>query len=305
MVFREADDVLHRMMDDSTGEQSKSLVGHSGPVYGLSINPDRSLILSCSEDGTVRLWSLLTWTCLVCYKGHMFPVWDCTFAPNGYYFATCGHDRTARLWATDQSQALRIFHGHFSDVDCLAFHPNCNYVGTGSSDRSLRLWDCVTGNCVRLMTGHKSTVLVISFSPDGRFIASGSSDRRVLVWDIAYGHLLAELSHHNSIISSLAFSREGTVLVSSAIGKSRLSCSFFSRSSLFRLNNRSVGLCQADERGCPGGRECDPQSRRDERLREDDARELQVQEYSRPPPPLHKTESPSDLRSFRRMKDQS
>merc|ERR1712110_579940 len=201
-INRESDDVLHRMMDDSTGEQSKTLVGHSGPVYGLSINPDRSLLLSCGEDGVVRLWSLHTWTCLVCYKGHVFPVWDCTFSPLGYYFASCGHDRTARLWATDQSQPLRIFHGHFSDVDCLAFHPNSNYVGTGSSDRSLRLWDCVTGNCVRLMTGHKSAVLCISFSPDGRFIASGSSDRRVLVWDIAYGHLLAGLSPHSSVIDS-------------------------------------------------------------------------------------------------------
>jgi len=216
-INKEADDVLHRMMDESSGETSKSLIGHSGPVYGLSFNPDKSLLLSCSEDGVVRLWSLQTWTCLVCYKGHMFPVWDCTFSPSGYYFASCGHDRTARLWATDQSQPLRIFHGHFSDVDCLAFHPNCNYVGTGSSDRSLRLWDCVTGHCVRLMTGHKSTVLCLSFSPDGRFVASGSSDRRVLVWDIAYGHLLAELSHHNNIISGLAFSREGTVLTSSAI----------------------------------------------------------------------------------------
>eukprot|EP00090_Calanus_glacialis_P040049 TRINITY_DN6978_c0_g1_i1.p1 TRINITY_DN6978_c0_g1~~TRINITY_DN6978_c0_g1_i1.p1 ORF type:complete len:749 (-),score=253.58 TRINITY_DN6978_c0_g1_i1:122-2248(-) len=216
-INREADDVLHRMMEETSGETSKSLVGHSGPVYGLSFNPDKSLLLSCGEDGVARLWSLQTWTCLVCYKGHMFPAWCCTFSPSGYYFATSGHDRTARLWATDQSQPLRIFHGHFSDVDCLAFHPNSNYVGTGSSDRSLRLWDCVTGNCVRLMTGHKSAVLCLAFSPDGRFLASGSSDRRVLVWDIAYGHLLAELSHHKSIISGLAFSREGTVLASSAI----------------------------------------------------------------------------------------
>lgn len=215
-INREADDVLHRMMEESSGETSKSLVGHAGPVYGLSFNPDKSLLLSCGEDGVIRLWSLQTWTCLVCYKGHVFPVWDCTFSPSGYYFASSGHDRTARLWATDQSQPLRIFHGHFSDVDCLAFHPNSNYVGTGSSDRSLRLWDCVTGNCVRLMTGHKSAVLCLSFSPDGRFLASGSSDRRVLIWDIAYGHLLAELSHHKSIIAGLAFSREGTVLSSSA-----------------------------------------------------------------------------------------
>lgn len=28
---------------------------------------------------TVRLWSLLTWTNLVCYKGHNHPVWDLEF----------------------------------------------------------------------------------------------------------------------------------------------------------------------------------------------------------------------------------
>ena len=95
---------MHRMMEESSGETSRSLVGHSGPVYGLSFNPDKSLLLSSGEDGVVRLWSLHTWTCLVCYKGHVFPVWDCTFSPSGYYFASSGHDRTARLWATDQSQ---------------------------------------------------------------------------------------------------------------------------------------------------------------------------------------------------------
>ena len=47
---------------------SVTLHGHNGPIYGLSFSPDRSLLLSCSEDGTIRLWSLQTWTCLVNYK---------------------------------------------------------------------------------------------------------------------------------------------------------------------------------------------------------------------------------------------
>lgn len=216
-INREAEDVLHRMMDDATAETNKELVGHCGPVYAVSFSPDKSLLLSGSEDGVVRLWSLQTWTCLVCYKGHILPVWDVQFSPMGYYFASCGHDRTARLWTTELAQPLRIFQGHFSDVDCIAFHPNSNYIGTGSSDRSLRLWDCVTGTCVRFMTGHKFAVLCLAFSPDGRFLASGSSDMRVLIWDIAFGHLLAELTHHSSIITGLAFSREGTILTSSAI----------------------------------------------------------------------------------------
>ncbi|XP_063236951.1 transcription initiation factor TFIID subunit 5 [Bacillus rossius redtenbacheri] len=216
-IDREAVDVLVRMMDDRTAEVSRTLYGHSGPVYRVAFSPDRSLLLSCSEDATVRLWSLLTWTALVCYKGHMCPVWDVRFSPHGYYFVTAGHDKTARLWATDQHQPLRIFVGHFSDVDCVQFHPNSNYVATGSSDRIVRLWDCVTGNPVRWMTGHKAPVYTLSFSVEGRFLASAGADCRVLVWDLAHGHLLAELTGHTGTIHTLAFSRDGHVLTSGSL----------------------------------------------------------------------------------------
>ncbi|KFM77750.1 Transcription initiation factor TFIID subunit 5, partial [Stegodyphus mimosarum] len=166
-VDKEADDVLYRMMDERNATDMRTLIGHSGPVYSTSFSPDKNLLLSCSEDSTVRLWSLQTWTNVVCYKGHCFPVWDVKFSPFGYYFASCGHDRTARLWATDYHQPVRIFSGHVSDVDCIQFHPNSNYIATGSSDRTVRLWDVASGNCVRFMTGHKITKLAQTIGGEG------------------------------------------------------------------------------------------------------------------------------------------
>lgn len=154
-IDRDADDVLIRMLDDRKADTSRMLYGHSGPVYRTAFSPDRTMLLSCSEDCTIRLWSLHTWTCVVVYKGHQFPVWDVRFSPYGHYFLSCSHDKTARLWATDSHQPLRIFAGHLSDVDVCIFHPNSNYVATGSSDRTVRLWDISVGNHVRLMTGHK------------------------------------------------------------------------------------------------------------------------------------------------------
>lgn len=219
-VDKEADDVLYRMMDEKNATDMRVLVGHSGPIYASSFSPDRNMLLSCSEDSTVRLWSLQTWTNVVCYKGHCFPVWDVKFSPYGYYFASCGHDRTARLWATDYHQPVRIFSGHVSDVDCVQFHPNSNYLATGSSDRTIRLWDVSSGNCVRFMTGHKGTVYTLAFSTCGRFLASAGADKKILIWDIAYGHLLAELNGHTDTIYSLTFSREGTVLASGGLDNS-------------------------------------------------------------------------------------
>ncbi|XP_014484463.1 PREDICTED: transcription initiation factor TFIID subunit 5 [Dinoponera quadriceps] len=216
-IDRERDDVLVRMMDERTSESARNLYGHSGPVYSLSFSPDRNLLLSSSEDATIRLWSLHTWTCVVCYKGHLFPVWCVKFSPHGYYFTSASYDRTARLWATDSHQPLRIFAGHYSDINVVQFHPNSNYVATGSSDNTVRLWDCVTGSQVRLMTGHKGPIYSLAFSTEGRFLASAGTDNRVLVWDLAHGHLVAALSGHTGNIECLSFSRDGNILVSGSL----------------------------------------------------------------------------------------
>jgi WD40 repeat protein len=43
-----------RMMDDKTSETMKILHGHSGPIYAASFSPDRSLLLSSSEDASSK-----------------------------------------------------------------------------------------------------------------------------------------------------------------------------------------------------------------------------------------------------------
>lgn len=216
---KESDDVFLKMMDEHNVEV-KIFYGHNGPVYGLSFSPCKDLLLSCSEDSTIRLWSLLTWTNVVVYKGHCFPVWGVKFSPQGYYFASCSHDRTARLWATDNYSPLRYFVGHFTDVDCIQFHPNSNYIATGSSDRSVRLWDCLNGNCVRHMTGHKGNIHTLAFENSGRFLASAGADKRILIWDLASSHLVADLcGGHTEPIYTLTFNRgtDATILASGGL----------------------------------------------------------------------------------------
>ncbi|XP_069467803.1 transcription initiation factor TFIID subunit 5 isoform X2 [Ambystoma mexicanum] len=231
LIDKESDDVLERIMDERTASELKVLHGHSGPVYGTSFSPDRNYLLSCSEDGTIRLWSLQTFTCLVGYKGHNYPVWDTQFSPYGYYFISGGHDRVARLWATDHYQPLRIFAGHLADVTCSRFHPNSNYVATGSTDRTVRLWDVLNGNCVRIFTGHKGPIHTLAFSPNGKFLASGASDGRVLLWDIGHGLMISELKGHTDTVYALKFSREGEILASAfkwsacgSIGSNTFTC---------------------------------------------------------------------------------
>jgi len=216
-IDKEADDVLERIMNDKTAAESRMLYGHAGPVYGMSFNDDKSFMLSASEDGAVRLWSLHTFSSLVSFKGHLYPVWDVQFNSRGYYFASASHDRTARLWSTENPQPLRIFAGHLSDVNVLDFHPNGNYLATGSADRTVRIWDLQTGSTVRMFTGHKAPVQAVKFSPDGKHLVSAGVDQRILLWDIAEAAPIADLNGHTGTVYSLCFSREGHVLASGGL----------------------------------------------------------------------------------------
>lgn len=201
--------------DSHNNDNTRRLVGHSGPVYGLSFSPDNRYLISASEDKTARLWSLDTYTALVSYKGHNQPIWDVKFSPFGHYFATASHDQTARLWATDHIYPLRIFAGHINDVDCVEFHPNSNYVFTGSSDKTCRMWDVQSGNAVRIFMGHSGAINCMAVSPDGRWLASAGEDSVVNIWDAGSGRRLKTMrGHGRSSIYSLAFSRDGSVLVS-------------------------------------------------------------------------------------------
>jgi len=130
----------------------RKLIGHSGPVYSLSFDPiygsssAPQTLLSSSQDGTVRLWSMDTYSNLVVYRGHnRDPVWDVQWGPMGVYFATASRDRTARLWCSDRTSPVRMYTGHMGDVNvsCL-----CRKKRLRNADSSA--YDSIPTLCISL-----------------------------------------------------------------------------------------------------------------------------------------------------------
>ena len=175
------------------------------------------LLLSSSSDGTIRLWSLETWACLVVFKGHDGPVWNVRWGPFGHYFATCGRDKTVRVWAQDHISFLRLMVGHDTNVNQIAWHPNGAYVFSASdqADKTVRMWSFSTGDCVRVFSGHTEFISALECSPNGKILASADGAGSIILWDLAKGTMIKRCrGHGKGGIWSLSFSVESTVLVS-------------------------------------------------------------------------------------------
>lgn len=214
---------------------NRKLIGHSGPVYSVCFsdaisNLDRNIyedgpkpetnaqvLISCSVDGTIRLWSLETWRCICVYKGHDGPVFCLSWSPHGHYFASGGWDKTVRVWSQDHASAQRLLVGHDTAVSSLCWHPNGCYVFSASdeADKSTRMWNVANGNCVRIFTGHNEYISAMECAPNGKILASADIGGNIYLWDIAKGSLIKRCrGHGKGGIWSLSFSVESNILVS-------------------------------------------------------------------------------------------
>lgn len=214
---------------------NRKLIGHSAPVYTVAfsdaisnidrniyedqpkVETDAKILLSCSADGQVRLWSLDVWTCLCIYKGHDGPVTSLAWSPHGHYFVTGGWDKTVRIWSQDHASTQRLLVGHDTPISTVAWHPNGTYVFSASdeTDKSIRMWAMANGNCVRVFTGHTDYISAMECAPNGKILASADIGGNIFLWDIEKATRIKRCrGHGRGGIWSLSFSVESTVLVS-------------------------------------------------------------------------------------------
>jgi hypothetical protein len=189
-IVTSSEDKTIRVWDRETGEQLRTITGHTDMVYSVSVSPDGRQIRSASADGTLRIWDFSS--------GHQLgmisfptPIYSATFAPDGRTLVVVREDGTARLLDSETYEEILTYRGHLFNVFSASFSPDGQYLVTSSRDLTARLWNPTTGEELRVLEGHASDVALAIFSPDGRYIATGSWDNTVRIWDTDYRQMAA------------------------------------------------------------------------------------------------------------------
>lgn len=203
------------------GQTIRILDGHYAGVVSLAIHSQAigtdALLVSCSGDKTVRLWSLPSGNMLSLWQGHSKWLQALTFTANGTLLVA-GHDGQAiRVWSGTSGRTLHTLRGHTSMTEKLAFSANGAQLASAGWDKTGRIWALAQNQTQHILQGHTEAVaaVVIGAGSQGHSrIASGGLDHTVQLWDGATGsHLACWSGHHNRVVA-FAFHPAGTMLAS-------------------------------------------------------------------------------------------
>ncbi|HEV3448688.1 MAG TPA: protein kinase, partial [Gemmataceae bacterium] len=200
------------LFDATNANLLRTFEGHSGEVLGAAFYPDGKHFLSCSFDGTVRLWDIQAPKPLATLPGPNLGRLRCVaLSPDGALAAAAGEgqDHRIMLWNAATLAPLGTLNGHKEGVVKIAFSPpNGRYLYSASWDGTLGVWDVPQLKQTKAIE-HGSAVQSLALSRDGHFLLSGTRGGVLRLWNTSSGEKAHESEPLGCIVDGVAFSPSG------------------------------------------------------------------------------------------------
>uniref|UniRef100_A0A4W6DI40 Striatin n=1 Tax=Lates calcarifer TaxID=8187 RepID=A0A4W6DI40_LATCA len=177
-----------------------ALCGHSDSVWGLVYSSAHHRLLSCSADGTVRLWNAAdTSPSLAVFneRGELgVPTSVDLVSSEPAHMVTSFTTGHIGLFNMETQQLVLKLDSAPCKINKVLSHPTLPITITAQEDRHIQFFDNNTGKLIHSMVAHLDSVTSLAVDPNGLYLMSGSHDCSIRLWNMESKTCIQEFTAH-------------------------------------------------------------------------------------------------------------
>jgi WD40 repeat protein len=153
--------------------------GHTERVRGIIHLPGGHRMMTCSLDGSLRIWDLQSGTQIGNdWRDGESAVNTVVLSLDGKKVASGSHDGAVRLWDVDTGKVIAKLAGDQNPILSVCWNRDGGRVVSGShDDGTARVWGVESGKTVLAIETGFSSMRSVIYSPDMTMIATGEYER--------------------------------------------------------------------------------------------------------------------------------
>ncbi|XP_054885185.1 striatin-like isoform X3 [Poeciliopsis prolifica] len=181
------------------------LSGHTDSVWGLVYSSAHQRLLSCSGDGTVRLWDANTTSpSLAVFNENKklgVPSSVDLVCSEPAHLVTSFTNGQIGLFNMETRQLVLSMESHLQpgtpcQINKVLSHPTLPITITAQEDRHIKFFDNNSGKLIHSMVAHLDAVTSLAVDPNGLYLMSGSHDCSIRLWNLESKTCIQEFTAH-------------------------------------------------------------------------------------------------------------
>ncbi|KAG7230038.1 hypothetical protein INR49_009758 [Caranx melampygus] len=182
-----------------------ALSGHTDSVWGLVYSSAHQRLLSCSADGTVRLWDANTTSpALAVFNENKklgVPSSVDLVCSEPAHLVTSFTNGQIGLFNMETRQLVLSLESNVEpgvpcQINKVLSHPTLPITITAQEDRHIKFFDNNSGKLIHSMVAHLDAVTSLAVDPNGLYLMSGSHDCSIRLWNLESKTCIQEFTAH-------------------------------------------------------------------------------------------------------------